>query len=64
MQPRDEFAAYCLDRAVYVFGTTVEEAAEEAAEGKKKKQAQIAAANVVAVWTGAPMKFANPTPTR
>jgi hypothetical protein len=60
----DEFSAYCFDRAVFVFGKKVEEAAEDAADGKKKAQAQVAAANVVALWTGAPMKFANPTPTR
>lgn len=59
----DEFAAYCLDRAVLVFGTAVEEAIDEATEGKKKAQAQAFATNVVATWTGAPMKFAQPTAT-
>jgi hypothetical protein len=61
---RDAFAAFCLDRAVHTFGLAVEAAIDDATEGKKKAQAQAAAQNVVALWTGAPMKFANPAATR
>jgi hypothetical protein len=42
----------------------VQEQIDKATEGKKQAQAEAAAHNVVAVWTGAPMKFANPTATR
>lgn len=61
---RDELAAYCFDRATQAFGLAVEAAVEDATDGKKKAQAQAAAHNVIALWTGAPMKFANPTATR
>jgi hypothetical protein len=61
---RDSFSAYCLDRAAQAFGLAVEAAIDDATDGKKKAQAQVAATNVVALWTGAPMKFANPAATR
>jgi hypothetical protein len=49
---------------VQAFGLAVEASIDDATEGKKKAQAQAAAQNMLAVWTGAPMKFASPTATR
>jgi hypothetical protein len=61
---RDEFAAYVFDRAVFAFGMAVQESIDEAVDGKQGAVAQAAAQNAIALWTGAPMKFANPTATR
>jgi hypothetical protein len=42
----------------------VENAMRQASDGKKEAQAQVAAQNVLAIWTGGEMKFRSPTATR
>ena len=57
-------AAFYFDRAVAVFGTTVDAELDKVSEGKKPKQAEAARAIVLHRWVGTPMKFAEPKVTR
>jgi hypothetical protein len=60
----DELAAYCMNRAVAAFGTTLEADLHDSTKGKKEKAAEAAQAMVFNRWLGTPMKFAEPVPTR
>ena len=60
----DGVAAFCLDRAVAMFGSRVDNEIQEAQEGKKPAQAKASAALVLERWVGIPARFREPTVTR
>lgn len=55
----DTFAAFCLDRAVYDYGSAVEAALGEV-EGKNKKEIEVKSERVLRKWLDMPAQYRNP----
>lgn len=51
--------AYCVDNAVFSFGSALN-AELESVEGKNKKEIKIKRERVMTKWLGLPQKFRNP----
>lgn len=58
---RDEVAAWCFDRAVFMFGSEVEADVREAVDGaKNKQQATARQQRAMAKWLGGEQRFRDP----
>lgn len=60
---RDELAGWCFNRAIYLFGSSLE-AALVTAENRSRnpRQAQFRRSEVLKKWLGVEMKFRDPAP--
>jgi hypothetical protein len=58
----DEVAAWCFNRAVYMFGSELDAELQAAGDGAKNQmQAQARRQRVMSLWLGAPQQFKDPT---
>lgn len=58
---RDEVAAWCFDRAVFLFGTELEAELRDAADGaKNKQQSSSRQQRVIAKWLGGKAQYKDP----
>jgi hypothetical protein len=58
---RDELAAWCFDRAIHLFGISLEHDLQEAeAKAKKPWMAQLNRQRVLQQWLGVEVKFRDP----
>lgn len=57
----DEIAAWCFDRAVFMFGSEVDAELRDAAQGaKNKQQATARQQRVMAKWLGGTVRYKDP----
>ena len=57
----DEVAAWCFDRAVFLFGSEMESELREAADGaKNKQQANARQQRVISKWLGGKVQYKDP----
>lgn len=57
----DEVAAWCFDRAVFLFGTELEAELRDATDGAKNKQQSAARQQrVMAKWLGGKVQYKDP----
>lgn len=58
---RDELAAWCFDRAIYLFGNSLDADLARAEHGAKNvKQANLKRQQVMHAWLGTPVRFRDP----
>lgn len=57
----DEVAAWCFDRAIYLFGVSIDNDLDKAAHGAKNQgAANIARQRVMAKWIGTKVQYRDP----
>jgi len=56
---KDPFAAFCLDRAVFDFGSALESALSDV-EGKTKKEIEVKSDRVLRKWLDMPLRYRDP----
>lgn len=57
----DEVAAWCFDRAIYLFGVSIDNDLDKATrEAKNSMAANIARQRVMAKWIGTEVKYRDP----
>lgn len=59
----DPYLAYCVDNAVFAFGSEVD-GELKSIEAKNKQEAKTKQRSVMRRWLGLPQKFRNPIATR